>query len=255
MRRDERMVLMPILARGNHRHPRAGGCFAEVAATLVTHGWTDRPTCIPPVLAEIARGVNDRTRSETRTGLAALIPWTISPRRPGDLIEDIAVSTALIQLARSDRPGDPALDRLLQRLERRPRPRHLLDRVGWRRAARHLVRAQLCSISTADESVRDAHLRGILIAAIDATRLAQGLPPLPEPVAPPVTEAHLLPVTTYLDSVDDVLELRVEPLIDHWPDWISDPWHRRLLEITPDTVIERNDQPHPAARARSLAPV
>jgi hypothetical protein len=38
MRRDERVVLMPILARGNHRHPRGGGCFAEVAATLVTHG-------------------------------------------------------------------------------------------------------------------------------------------------------------------------------------------------------------------------
>jgi hypothetical protein len=255
MRRDERMVLMPILARGNHRHPRGGGCFAEVAATLMTHGWTDRPTCIPPVLAEIARGVNDRTRPETRTGLAPLIPWAIYPRGPGDLTGDIAVSTALIELARSDRPGDPALDRLLQRLERRPRPRHLLDRVGWRRAARHLVRAQLCSISTADESVRDAHLRGILIAAIDATRLAQGLPPLPEPVAPPVTGTHLLPVTTYLDSVDDALELRVEPRIDHWPDWIRGPWHRRLLEITPDTGDRSDDRLDQRAGDRQLVSV
>jgi hypothetical protein len=117
--------------------------------------------------------------------------------------------------------------------------------VAWRRAARHLVRAQLRSISRADGPVRDVRLRGILVAAIDATRLAQGLPPLPEPVDPPVTGTHLLPVTTYLDGVDDALELRVEPLVDHWPDWIRDPWHQRLLEITSDTVIERADQPHP----------
>jgi hypothetical protein len=44
---DERTVLMPILARGGHSHPRYGACLTEVAAVLTTHRWTDHPGCVP----------------------------------------------------------------------------------------------------------------------------------------------------------------------------------------------------------------
>jgi hypothetical protein len=246
MRSDERPVLMPVLMRGSHVHPRVGGCFAEVAAILTTHQWTDHPACLPVVLAQIARGVNDRTGPDARTALMPLIPWAISGPRPWkDLTADTAVTTALMDPARWEHPGDPALTPLLQRLERPPH--HVIDRIAWRRAARHLVRAQLRFITaTTRGSVRDGRLRALLIAAIDSNRAVEGLPPLPEPADAPMIGAHLLPVTTHLARVDEVFDLSVEPLIDDWPDWIRAPWAARCDELSGHRV---NDG------AQDLAPV
>ncbi len=117
MRSDERLVLMPVLAPGSHAHPRIGGCFAEVAAALATNQWTDYPTCIPQVLAQIARRVNDLTSPEARTDLAPLIPWAVCrPHPSAHLIYDTAVTTAVIEVARSALPGNPDLDPVLQQL-------------------------------------------------------------------------------------------------------------------------------------------
>jgi hypothetical protein len=241
MRSDERLVLMPVLARGSHVHPRVGACFTEVAAILTTHQWTDHPPCLPPVLAQLARGVNDRTSPGARTALMPLIPWAISgPYSWKDVNADVAVTIALMDQARCERPGDPTLDPLLQRLGRRPRPHHSLDRIVWRRAARHLVRAQLRFITaTTEGSTRDDRLRAVLTAAIDTSRAAEGLPPLPQPADAPAIGVDLLPVTTQLSRADEVFELRVEPLIDAWPDWIRDPWHLHLDELSGRPVDDR----------------
>jgi hypothetical protein len=257
MRRDEGVVLMPILARGSHIHPRVGGCFAEVAAILTTQTWNGHPNCIPPVLLRLVWGVNDKTSPRARTSLAPLIPWAIcSPRGPSDLTGDIAVTAALIERTRSRHPGGPDLDPLLRRLERLPRARHVIDRTVWRRASRHLVRAQLRSIvETADGPDRDACLRALLVAAIDATRAVEGLPPLRQPADVPVYGAHLLPVTVHLTSVDEIPELHVEPLLDDWPDWIRDPWERRLHELGAAAKGADRDQPQHLAGIRQLAPI
>ncbi|HEX2074671.1 MAG TPA: hypothetical protein VHF92_12875 [Geodermatophilus sp.] len=257
MRGYERLELMPILARGNHAHPRIGGCFAEVAGVLAAHRWTDHPACIPRVLAHIARGVNDRTGPEARMALAPLIPWAIfPPRPPRDLTRDIAVIAGLVELIRDERQDDPEFAPLLQRLERPPRPRHVLDRMAWRRAAQHLVRARLRSISSMPAGpVRDARLRALLTTAIDAARAVEGLPPFPEPVDAPVTGIRLLPVTAQVAAVDEAFELRVEPLLDRWPHWIGDPWNERLREIGARPVIDGQDLPERAAGARRLSPV
>lgn len=242
MRREERVILMPILARGSHIHPRVGGCFAEVAATLATQTWNGHPNCIPPVLLRLVWGVNDKTSPHARTSLAPLIPWAIGhPRRPHDLTADIAVITVLTAPSCAERPGGTDLDPLHRGLNRPPRPGHVLDRAIWRRAARHMVRAQLRSIiDTADGPDRDARLRALLVAAIDATRAVEGLPPLRQPPHVPVYGAHLLPVTAHLTSVDEAPELHVEPLLDDWPDWIRDPWERRLHEL--DAPARRGDR-------------
>jgi SAM-dependent methyltransferase len=142
VRRDERVVLMPILARGSHVHPRVGGCFAEVAATLATQTWNGHPNCIPPVLLRLVWGVNDKTSPHARTSLAPLIPWVIGhPRRPHDLTAETAVVTVLTAPSCAERSGGTDLDPLLRRLNRPPRRGHVLDRAIWRRAARHMVRA------------------------------------------------------------------------------------------------------------------
>jgi hypothetical protein len=256
MRRDERVVLMPILERGSHIHPRVGGCFAEVAATLATQTWNGHPNCIPPVLLRLVWGVNDGTSPNARTSLAPLIPWAIGhPRRPHDLAADTAVITLLTAPNSVEHSDGTDLDPLLRRLNRAPRPGHVLDRTIWRRAARHMVRAQLRSIiDTADGPDCDARLRALLVAAIDATRAVEGLPPMEQPPDVPVYGAHLLPVTAHLTSVDEVPELHVEPLLDDWPDWIRDSWERRQHELDAPADSGDRHQPQHLGGIRQLAP-
>jgi hypothetical protein len=234
MRDDERLVLMPILARGYHVHPRAGGCFTEVAATLSTHRWTDHPGCLPPVLGRLARGVNDRTSAGARISLGPLIPWAVFPLRPaGDLTGDVAVTEVLVERAVRGHVSGPDVEGLLRRLDRLPRPRHVLDRITWRRAARRLANAELNAISAEPgDTSRDDRLREMLVAAIDAARAANGLPAMPQPMEVSRDRPYLLPVLTHLARVDEVLELRVEPVLDRWPAWLRDPWRAHMSEMS-----------------------
>ena len=50
---------MPHLSAGAHRSPRRGACFMEFASYLAGERWSDHPACTDPVLAALARGVND----------------------------------------------------------------------------------------------------------------------------------------------------------------------------------------------------
>ncbi len=69
--------LMPVLSRGKHRSPRRGACFMELASFLAGERWSDRPGCTRPLLADVARHVNDYTSDEGRGALAVLIPSVI----------------------------------------------------------------------------------------------------------------------------------------------------------------------------------
>jgi hypothetical protein len=68
---------MPILSRGKHRSPRSGACFMEFASYLAGERWSDHPRCTHPLLAELARAVNDCTTDPQRSKLVALIPSVI----------------------------------------------------------------------------------------------------------------------------------------------------------------------------------
>lgn len=69
--------LVPILSRGKHRNPRKGACFMELASYLAGERWSDHPRCTHPLLASVARLVNDLTSDAHRARLAALIPCVI----------------------------------------------------------------------------------------------------------------------------------------------------------------------------------
>ena len=68
---------LPVLSRGKHRGPRRGACFMEFAAFLAGERWSDHPQCTHPLLATLARCVNDLTSDEARPLLAPLIPSVI----------------------------------------------------------------------------------------------------------------------------------------------------------------------------------
>ena len=68
---------LPVLSRGKHRSPRKGACFMELASFLAGERWSDHPACTHPLLAALARHVNDRTSDDGRQRLAVLIPSVI----------------------------------------------------------------------------------------------------------------------------------------------------------------------------------
>jgi hypothetical protein len=69
--------LVPILSRGKHRNPRKGACFMEMASYLAGERWSDHPRCTHPLVATVARLVNDHTSERHRQRLAVLIPSVI----------------------------------------------------------------------------------------------------------------------------------------------------------------------------------
>ena len=76
--RDARVPeLIPQLSRGKHRSPRKGACFMEFASLLAGERWSDHPACTHPLLAAVARHVNDLTSDAGRARLADLIPSVI----------------------------------------------------------------------------------------------------------------------------------------------------------------------------------
>ncbi|MGC0250394.1 hypothetical protein [Pseudactinotalea sp. Z1748] len=68
---------LPLLSRGKHRSPRRGACFMELASYLAGERWSDAPDCTHPLLAHLARLVNDLTHSAHRPRLATLVPAVI----------------------------------------------------------------------------------------------------------------------------------------------------------------------------------
>ncbi|WP_250904972.1 hypothetical protein [Nonomuraea sp. NEAU-A123] len=68
---------MPVLSRGRHRNPKRGACFMELASYLAGERWSDHPACTHPLLAALARLVNDNTSDANRGRLVRLVPSII----------------------------------------------------------------------------------------------------------------------------------------------------------------------------------
>ncbi|MCS7484033.1 hypothetical protein ACFFQW_31600 [Umezawaea endophytica] len=66
------MTRVPRLSRGRHPTPGHGQCLLELVSTLAGEVWSDRPAAVHPVLASIARSVNDEC---TDDGRQLLLPF------------------------------------------------------------------------------------------------------------------------------------------------------------------------------------
>jgi hypothetical protein len=120
--------LFPMLSRGKHRNPRKGACFMELASYLAGERWSDHPECTHPLLASLARLVNDHTSDARRPELAELTPLVI-----GLTSDDIRVDARIaLRAARVALPVVSAVrqnamavaalraDRVLGKLDGRP---------------------------------------------------------------------------------------------------------------------------------------
>jgi hypothetical protein len=84
--------LVPVLSAGRHRNPRKGACFMEMASFLAGEKWSDHPKCTHPLLASLARMVNDCLGDEDRPRIAGRIPDVVG--LTSDALEvDVAIAT------------------------------------------------------------------------------------------------------------------------------------------------------------------
>ncbi|GAB2463539.1 hypothetical protein [Xylanimonas ulmi] len=93
-----------MLGRGKHRNPKKGACFMELASFLAGERWSDHPQCTHPLLAMLARAVNDLTSDGARPRLAPLIPSVIG-LTSGDPRWDVRIA---LRAARTALPVAPA---------------------------------------------------------------------------------------------------------------------------------------------------
>jgi hypothetical protein len=90
--------LIPVLSRGKHRNPRRGACFMELASYLAGERWSDHPACTHPLLAALARDVNDYSSDAARGRLVRLIPSVIG-LTGDDLHIDARIALACARMA------------------------------------------------------------------------------------------------------------------------------------------------------------
>jgi hypothetical protein len=98
--------MVPLLSRGKHRNPRKGACFMELASFVAGERWSDHPSCTHPLLASLARLVNDYTTDAGRHRLAALVPSVIgllSDDRRVDIRIALRASTTAMPVAAAER--------------------------------------------------------------------------------------------------------------------------------------------------------
>lgn len=200
---------LPVLSRGKHRKPSKGACFMEMASVLANEPWSDRPQCTHPLLAQLARLVNDHTSDARRSDLVVLIPDVVGVHGHG--IDWEAALTAAVACRAVPYVAEEAQRALAAGLIRcdeiaahgepttvdRAAVRHALDQVPlaaeWahrfldgaaplkpKSFRRHSAPAViLCAVRGTASAVvgdPDGRLRDLLVAGIDAAKRSSRTP-------------------------------------------------------------------------------
>jgi hypothetical protein len=191
---------VPVLSRGKHHSPRRGACFMEFASFLAGERWSDHPSCTHPMLAQVARRVNDLIGDEGRQQLVPLISLVVG-RRGDDrtwLRLPVAVAAAPIldvpeatqrvlaagllsarqmcaeagpDLTATGCQARTALDLVpgaVAWLERLPGPGRISPRIFATRCAPTMIRCAADGIVASGGADCDARLRRLLETAITA---------------------------------------------------------------------------------------
>jgi hypothetical protein len=103
MSRSSAPEFLPILTAGRHRSARQGACFMEFASFLAGERWSDHPACTDPLLAALARDVNDLISDGSRDQLMPLVPRVIGVQNVDQLRIAMVTAGAAIPVASLDR--------------------------------------------------------------------------------------------------------------------------------------------------------
>jgi hypothetical protein len=187
----------------------------ELASYLAGERWSDHPACTHPLLASLARLVNDHTSDDRRTDLARLVPSVIGLTTDEPLVyvqitlrsattalpvvaaerqRVLAASVLATGRMLADHHG-PVADGLKAQVE--PALDDVPDAARWARSFSHDIRispqgyrrhaapntVRLAVVSIADACIRDPDtlLHDLLVGAIADCRLSTASAPEPEP--------------------------------------------------------------------------
>jgi hypothetical protein len=188
----------------------------EMASYLAGERWSDHPKCTHPLVASVARMVNDNTTDENRSRLAELIPSVIGlttsdPRADAGIA--LCCATAALPIASAKRQNVMAVsvlsaERALAALEGRrsgelrPSSKAALESVpqaavwardfvikfnaspnDFRRAAPHVARMAVEGIAEACVPDADERLYDLLASVIDECAGVQAMVPDETPSA------------------------------------------------------------------------
>jgi hypothetical protein len=234
----------PILQRGYHGHPREGACLTEFAATVPGGPWTDQPPGVQPMLAALARQVNDTSSDQGRIALLPWAAWLVGTAGDGQ-DDDLDATLAAHAGAAALRHANPVeADRITTLMAGLTRPETATPgriqswrrRHARRRAAGRLVRAAVTSLTRA--STPDPLLRAVLADAVNTTRGHRGL----DAVVVDVDGYTAWPQTqrvrgeVRIPDGGESIYLHCTALPDRWPAELTQAWAARLDELrrTPD---------------------
>jgi hypothetical protein len=226
---------VPVLGRRRHLRPERGGCLVEIASTLPGGRWTDRPACVDPVLAAMARGVNDRTSDAGQGGLLVLAPWLVTGGQVSADCAAMALGRLAGQtvLAGADGTESVRLATQIARLGPGSDPPFWAGWLRWRRQRRAtaLVRRAVRPLARGPDP--DAALRALLVDAVNVMRRLEGLPPVVVDDTTGTGWPATLPVRVELRVPDgaDSLYFHCTALTDRWPAPLGQAWQDRAREL------------------------
>ncbi|MEU1889642.1 hypothetical protein [Streptomyces pristinaespiralis] len=179
---------LPVPGRFAHLHPDDGACLMEAASLLATGRFTDRPPGTPPVLAALARAVNDCVDDATRRALWPLAA-DLADAGPADRAYGPLLVSTVVDAARRVRPGFRRLERRSAACHARARrlarartlttPARIADMLWWHGPGHHdLEHALRVLLSAPDADQRLSRLlrRAVTEARVRTTREQEPLP-------------------------------------------------------------------------------
>jgi hypothetical protein len=92
---------LPILGAGHHRSPRHGACLMEYTSVLAGERFSDSPRCTDPVLAAVARAVNDYSGEASRQRIAPSAGDLTTTHGAGDEVQRGIVRRCLLTALRT----------------------------------------------------------------------------------------------------------------------------------------------------------
>ena len=171
---------LPELRVGAHLAPEDGACLMEYVSVLAGARFSDHPPCTDPVVATVARMVNDASTDAGRPLLATFAPALAETGSAPDAQRTAAVVRATVcaaQAAAGDRAG---LRRVLRGAERRCERVGSVGRLGdlarsldvlYRHGSgRRRLELAVRALRELPEPERDPALRAALAAALAAAR-------------------------------------------------------------------------------------
>jgi hypothetical protein len=165
---------LPMLSAGAHASPDDGACLMEFVSLLAGERWSDSPRCTHPVLAAVARCVNDEMSTPRRQNLVPFAPELIGlhgiDQRLGAAVTLVCVDRALALTpdSRSLRRHQRLAWRILRKGDRHS-PR-LTDLVYDRLPAMHAIAGSMRAMRSLRQSDRDVWLAELMRAAVETAR-------------------------------------------------------------------------------------